>query len=68
MKAKSHVVSKLDLRVFGGSALTSDSYDVPKDRDEKGKRNNEKRKKKERKRKKRNNEKEKEKKEEKKVK
>jgi len=32
--ADSHVLCKLDLRVFGGSALTSDAIDVPKDRDE----------------------------------
>jgi len=35
LKAQSHVLCKLDLRVFGGSALTSDTIDVPKDRDEK---------------------------------
>jgi len=34
LQAEAHVLCKLDLRVFGGSALTSDSIDVPKDRDE----------------------------------
>jgi len=34
LKAASHVVCKLDLRVFGGSALTDESIEVPKDRDE----------------------------------
>jgi 7-cyano-7-deazaguanine synthase len=28
-----HVVADIDLRTFGGSALTSDSIDVPRDRD-----------------------------------
>jgi len=32
--ADNHVVIKLNLRVFGGSALTSDDIEVPKDRDE----------------------------------
>lgn len=31
---KDHRVIKIDLRAFGGSALTSDTLDVPKDRDE----------------------------------
>jgi len=35
MRADSHVICTLNLRVFGGSALTSDDIDVPKDRDEK---------------------------------
>jgi len=30
--AASHVVTRIDLRAFGGSALTSDAIDVPKDR------------------------------------
>eukprot|EP01111_Echinosteliopsis_oligospora_P017154 TRINITY_DN7343_c0_g1_i1.p1 TRINITY_DN7343_c0_g1~~TRINITY_DN7343_c0_g1_i1.p1 ORF type:complete len:237 (+),score=65.26 TRINITY_DN7343_c0_g1_i1:25-735(+) len=34
MKAASHVVCKLDLRVFGASALTTDDIVVPKDRPE----------------------------------
>jgi 7-cyano-7-deazaguanine synthase len=31
--AASHTVSRIDLRTFGGSALTSDAVEVPKDRD-----------------------------------
>jgi 7-cyano-7-deazaguanine synthase len=34
MNAKEHRVITIDLRAFGGSALTSDQLDVPKDRDE----------------------------------
>jgi 7-cyano-7-deazaguanine synthase len=34
LQADSHVFCKLDLRVFGGSALTTDTIDVPKDRSE----------------------------------
>jgi 7-cyano-7-deazaguanine synthase len=30
---REHVVADIDLRTFGGSALTSDSIDVPRDRD-----------------------------------
>ncbi len=30
---QAHVVADIDLRTFGGSALTSDSIDVPRDRD-----------------------------------
>jgi 7-cyano-7-deazaguanine synthase len=30
---RDHVVADIDLRTFGGSALTSDSIDVPRDRD-----------------------------------
>lgn len=30
---RDHVVAEIDLRTFGGSALTSDSIDVPRDRD-----------------------------------
>ncbi len=30
---RDHVVADIDLRTFGGSALTSESFDVPKDRD-----------------------------------
>lgn len=36
MGAAGHVVARLDLRVFGGSALTSDDIQVPKDRHEDG--------------------------------
>ena len=31
--AESHSVTRIDLRAFGGSALTSDAIEVPKDRD-----------------------------------
>jgi 7-cyano-7-deazaguanine synthase len=34
MSAKTHKIIRLDLRAFGGSALTSDSIEVPKNRDE----------------------------------
>ena len=30
---RDHVIADIDLRTFGGSALTSDSIDVPRDRD-----------------------------------
>jgi len=35
MKASSHVIVPIDLKIFGGSALTCDGINVPKDRNEK---------------------------------
>lgn len=34
MKVEQHITLQLDLRAFGGSALTSDNIEIPQDRDE----------------------------------